>query len=237
MTTYITQSLGITICSLFCVCFFQISVTFRTIGINPEILCAQDVLVLIENINGPLCKVLGETQVNFHNITQDEGNCTIPCAVTAVVRVKKETDKCSYYYTNGFNKPETPTEKKEGYFYFSKHICCYNFVPNRYVYMEGKCDFNIYRKTNVQSGKICTSDEQCYNTSSLLRCIRNHCSCAEGYIEYHNQCIRGLSYGEECQFNEQCSFYGGVCSRNNTHDTCSCKINQFYNAKAKICYE
>ncbi|XP_062608465.1 uncharacterized protein LOC134270288 isoform X3 [Saccostrea cucullata] len=147
--------------SLLCVCFFQISVSYRAIGIKPVMMCAQDVLVLIQNINGPLiCNTLGETHINFHNITQD--------------------------------------------------------------------------KTNAQFGEICTSEEQCHNTSSLLRCVMNRCLCEEGYIEYYNQCVRGLPYGEECEINEQCIFIGGVCSRNKT---CACKNNQIYNVEEKICYE
>ncbi|XP_062608461.1 uncharacterized protein LOC134270288 isoform X1 [Saccostrea cucullata] len=219
--------------SLLCVCFFQISVSYRAIGIKPVMMCAQDVLVLIQNINGPLiCNTLGETHINFHNITQDDGNCTIPCSVTAVVRLKNENDRC--YIRSFWGKPPKPLGKEIGFFYFSQPFCCNNFRPHRYVKIQGHCDFNIYHKTNAQFGEICTSEEQCHNTSSLLRCVMNRCLCEEGYIEYYNQCVRGLPYGEECEINEQCIFIGGVCSRNKT---CACKNNQIYNVEEKICYE
>ncbi|XP_061186755.1 uncharacterized protein LOC133194865 [Saccostrea echinata] len=112
-------------------------------------------------------------------------------------------------------------------------FCCTDSRILSQITVRGMCNYTLYDMENLQLGERCISDMQC--SYSNTRCLMSRCSCMSGYIEYKERCITDetleqlmikrnfLKYGQECEENFQCSFYGGVCSR-----TCSCVSGYVY---------
>uniref|UniRef100_A0A0N4ZYJ1 CC domain-containing protein n=1 Tax=Parastrongyloides trichosuri TaxID=131310 RepID=A0A0N4ZYJ1_PARTI len=101
-------------------------------------------------------------------------------------------------------------------------------------------------------GSSCSYNSQC--TIANSECSQNICYCKSGYnfngnscqygsvisnpiydsnncgynqVSINNQCFQVVIYGQFCSYNEQCNYYGGVCSNR----YCRCNTGLIYNGR------
>ncbi|VDK79090.1 unnamed protein product [Litomosoides sigmodontis] len=124
---------------------------------------------------------------------------------------------------------------------------CQNIAPEYYCYQGFCCSDNSDTVKTVPYGGYCTITAQCSTFGS--KCISHVCQCVDGFkyngyacvattpvlcpanqISINGQCYRKVSYGFLCNFTQQCSYVGALC----TDGICLCQLGYAFDGRKCI---
>jgi len=130
---------------------------------------------------------------DFFVMSVDWTKC-LPVAAIPYISTCEETNQCSPRMGQGADCSEGKCVCKEGFHY-----------------LHGIC----YRSSGY--GDYCNDDDECYGAFNYesMSCVDNKCVCSENYyLVGSSYCRRKGNVGEECVFDMDCQYDGGLCVGN-----------------------